>query len=121
MKTFLSGVAAVALAAGVLAASPAQATLQIAFTDGTNVVTCADGQACDLAGPCQQPDHPQRECAGPLAIIGTVAAFTFGTPDSLQLSTSLIQNTGDTLGHLSIVVGDTNFVGPVSAMRRAPR
>jgi hypothetical protein len=34
-----------------IGASPAKATLQIAFTDGSTVVTCADGQSCDLAGP----------------------------------------------------------------------
>ena len=35
------------LTAALLASTaiPAAATLQIAFTDGTNVVTCADGQA----------------------------------------------------------------------------
>ena len=108
------------LAATILAgaATAANATLQIAFTDGTNVVTCADGQACDLAGPANNIII-LNETVGAFHIIGTVAASTFGSPDSLQLSTSLIQNTGDTSGNLAIIVGDTNFVGPVDAVRES--
>lgn len=99
-------------------ATPAHAVLQIAFTDGTNVITCADGQACDLSsGPNSL--IILNENVGAFHIIGTVAASTFGSPDNLQLSTSLIQNTGSSLGHLSIIVGDTNFVGPVSAVRES--
>ena len=100
------------------AATAANATLQIAFTDGTNVVTCADGQACDLAGPANNIII-LNETVGAFHIIGTVAASTFGSPDSLQLSTSLIQNTGDTSGNLAIIVGDTNFIGPVDAVRES--
>jgi hypothetical protein len=96
----------------------AHATLQIAFTDGVNVVTCADGQACDLAGPANNIII-LNETVGAFHIIGTVAASTFGPPDSLQLSTSLIQNTGDTTGSLRIVVGDTNFLSPVSSIRES--
>ena len=108
------------LAATILAgaATAANATLQIAFTDGTNVVTCADGQACDLAGPANNIII-LNETVGAFHIIGTVAASTFGSPDSLQLSTSLIQNTGDTSGNLAIIVGDTNFIGPVDAVRES--
>ncbi len=107
--------------AGALLAStviPAAATLQIAFTDGTNVITCADGQACDLAGPSNNIII-LNETVGAFHIIGTVAASTFGSPNNLQLSSSLIQNTGDTTGNLAIIVGDTNFVGPVNAVRES--
>lgn len=100
-------------------AAPAHATLQIAFTDGTTVITCADGQACDLAGPANNIII-LNETVGQFHIIGTVAASLSSTgEDNLQLSTSLIQNSGTTLGHLGIVVGDTNFIGPVNAVRES--
>jgi hypothetical protein len=99
--------------------SPAKATLQIAFTDGTNVVTCADGQSCDLAGP----EHNiiiLNETVGAFHIIGTVAAsLSSSGEDNLQFSTSLISNSGSSEGALRIVVGDTNFTGPVNAVRES--
>jgi hypothetical protein len=99
--------------------SPANATLQIAFTDGVNVVTCADGQACDLAGPANNI-IVLNETVGAFHIIGTVAASTSSPGDNnLQFSTSLIQNSGSTLGHLAAIVGDTNFIGPVNAVRES--
>ena len=109
----LAGVALAALT------SVANATLQIAFTDGTNVITCADGQACDLAGPAHNIII-LNETVGAFHIIGTVAASTSAAAgDNLQLSTSLIQNTGDSLGHLSIIVGDNNFLPPVSSIQES--
>ena len=100
-----------------------RATLQIAFTDGTNVVTCADGQACDLAGPANNiiilnetvgafARHHRRNWWPP-------ASVCKAADDNLRLSTSLIQNSGSTLGHLSVIVGDTNFVGPVTDVRES--
>ena len=100
-------------------AAPASATLQIAFTDGTNVVTCADGQACDLAGPINNI-IVLNETVGNFNIIGTVAASSSALgQDNLQFSTSLIRNTGSTLGHLTAIVGDTNFIGPVNDVRES--
>ena len=114
IKSLLAGAALTALAA-----SPALATLQIAFTDGTNVVTCADGQACDLAGPAHNI-IVLNETVGAFHIIGTVAASSSALGnDNLQFSTSLIQNSGSTLGHLVAIVGDTNFIGPVNAVRES--
>jgi hypothetical protein len=107
-----------ALLAGI-GVSPASATLQIAFTDGTNVVTCADGQSCDLAGPAHNIII-LNETVGAFHIIGTVAASVSGSAeDNLQFSTSLISNSGSSTGALRIVVGDTNFVGPVNAVRES--
>ena len=83
------------------------------------MVTCADGQACDLAGPANNIII-LNETVGAFHIIGTVAASVAGKgDDNLQFSTSLIQNTGSTLGHLAMIVGDTNFVGPVNAVRES--
>jgi hypothetical protein len=108
-----------AVASLLVFATPAFATLQIAFTDGTNVVTCADGQACDLAGPANNI-IVLNENVGAFHIIGTVAPSVSGVgEDNLQFSTSLIQNTGSTLGHLMAIVGDTNFIGPVNAVRES--
>ena len=107
------------LGATLFSVMPANAVLQIAFTDGTSVVTCADGQACDLAGPTSNIII-LNETVGAFHIIGTVAASSSALGnDNLQLSTSLIQNSGDTLGHLGIIVGDTNFIGPVDAVRES--
>jgi hypothetical protein len=115
MKNLLLGTTLLAA----LGAAPAHATLQIAFTDGTNVVTCADGQACDLAGPTNNIII-LNETVGAFHIIGTVAASSSALgDDNLQFSTSLIQNTGSALGHLSIIVGDNNFIGPVEAVRES--
>ena len=118
MKKLVSLLAS-ASALALLAASPASATLQIAFTDGTNVVTCADGQACDLAGPANNI-IVLNETVGAFHIIGTVAASSSAVgDDNLQFSTSLIQNTGSTLGHLTAIVGDTNFIGPVNSVEES--
>ena len=112
-RALLVGTALAALA------GPAHATLQIAFTDGTNVVTCADGQSCDLSGPSNNI-LILNETVGAFRIVGTVAASVSGVgDDNLQFSTSLIQNTGSTLGHLTAIVGDTNFVGPTEAVRES--
>jgi PEP-CTERM motif len=109
----LAGVASLALM------SAAHATLQIAFTDGSTVVTCADGQACDLAGPANNIII-LNTTVGAFHIIGTVAASVSGTgEDNLQFSTSLISNSGSSEGHLSMIVGDTNFVGPVNSIRES--
>ena len=114
-KYLLMGVAAAAL----FGAQPAQATLQIAFSDGSTVVTCADGQACDLAGPSNNIII-LNTTVGAFHIIGTVAASVSGAgEDNLQFSTSLISNSGPSTGALRIVVGDTNFVGPVNGIRES--
>ena len=113
IKTLLASTILAALAV------PANATLQIAFTDGTSVVTCADGQACDLAGPINNI-IVLNETVGNFNIIGTVAASNSAAgADNLQFSTSLIRNTGSTLGHLTAIVGDTNFIGPVNDVRES--
>ena len=115
MKNFLLGTTLLAA----MGAAPAHATLQIAFTDGVNVVTCADGQACDLAGPSSNIII-LNTTVGAFHIIGTVAASSSALgDDNLQFSTSLIQNTGTTLGHLTAIVGDTNFAGPVTAVEES--
>ena len=110
-----------ALAGALLASTaiPAAARLQIAFTDGTSVITCADGQACDLSGPSNNI-LVLNETVGAFHIVGTVAASTSALGgNNLQFSTSLIQNTGPTLGHLTAIVGDTNFIGPADAVRES--
>ena len=112
------------LASTVLAAigaAPAHATLQIAFTDGTNVVTCADGQACDLAGPTNNIII-LNETVGAFHIIGTVAASSSALgDDNLQFSTSLIQNTGPTWGTSRSLLATTISSGRWMRSTRAHR
>ena len=99
--------------------APAHAVLQIAFTDGVTTVTCADGQACDLSGGANNI-LILNETVGAFHIVGTVAAsLSSSGGDNLQLSTSLIQNSGSTLGHLGIIVGDNNFLGPITGVNES--
>ena len=99
--------------------APAHAVLQIAFTDGTTTITCADGQACDLSGGANNIII-LNETVGNFHIVGTAAAsLSSSGGDNLQFSTSLIQNSGASLGHLGIIVGDNNFAGPITGINES--
>jgi hypothetical protein len=92
--------------------SPAHATLQIAFTDGTNVFTCADQAACDM-----------NTTTGNLLRINTVVGnFDIEVTAAVSIMgkiNGIITNTGTTPGTLTMIVGDTNFSAPVSLVRES--
>jgi hypothetical protein len=104
--------AATALVGALSAVSPADATLTIAFTDGTNTFSCSDGSACDFAGQVGNL-LTLNTTVGNFRIFGTLATETFGTTNELTMSNFGIVNNG-AAGHLSFLVGDTGFSAPVS-------
>ena len=80
------------------------------------------GQSCDLAGPANNiiiliVDQTVNGAFVQLARSRQSFEFAQARRCQLQLSTSLIQYTGTGIGNLGIIVGDTNFVGPVEAVR----
>src|SRR4029077_14794531 len=106
------------LAATLLAAfgaSPARATLDVAFSDGTNVVTCADQTSYDLDGAVKNL-LLINTVVGNFRVEGTFAASTAG---DLSFSNLTIFNNGATTGTLRLVVGDTDFAFPVTGIRES--
>jgi hypothetical protein len=96
------------------AAAPASATLQLAISDGVNLFTCKDGQlSCDLSGGANNLLTVGTTLGGAFVQI-TLAQSTFGAHNSLQLSSSNIENFGGTPVTLTLLASDTNFLSPVS-------
>jgi hypothetical protein len=98
--------------------SPAHATLQIAFTDGTNVFTCADQAACDMNTTTGNLLRINT-VVGNFDIEVTAAVSIMGKIDNLSVVNGIITNTGTTSGTLTMIVGDTNFSAPVSSVRES--
>ena len=95
-------------------AAPARATLDVAFSDGTTIVTCADQTACDLDGAAKNL-LLINTVVGNFRIEGTFAASSSG---DLSFSNLTIFNNGATTGTLRLIVGDTDFA---DAGHRHPR
>src|SRR4029077_4256483 len=100
-----------------LAASPASAVLTISFQDVGSAITasCSDGAACDNQGAANQVLQV-NQVVGQFQIIGTFAASNTGT---LQASNLAIFNIGSTTDTLQLLVGQTGFAAPVSAINEA--
>jgi hypothetical protein len=98
-----------------LGASPANATLDVAFTDGTTTVTCADQTSCDLDGAAKNV-LLINTVVGNFRIEGTFALSSSGDLSSSNLT---IFNNGATTGTLRMVVGDTDFAIPVTGIRES--
>jgi hypothetical protein len=98
-----------------LGAAPAKATLDVAFTDGTSVVTCADQTSCDLDGAAKNL-LLINTVVGNFRVEGTFAASTSG---DLSFSNLTIFNNGASTGTLRLVVGDTDFTSPVTGIRES--
>jgi PEP-CTERM motif len=108
-KLLLAGAALVALAV------PAYATLDVSFSDGTHIFTCADGMSCDEDG-----------ATGNLLLINTIVGnfriegtFALSGPGDLSTSNLTIFNLGGGTGTLQMVVGDTSFKAPVTGIRES--
>jgi hypothetical protein len=93
-------------------ASPAYATLSIAFANGASTLQCQDGQACDLSGPTSNLLVLNQQ-VGAFHVEGSFAASTFG-PNSLSDSNLTITNTSGSAATLTFAVGDTSFLSPVA-------
>jgi len=119
----MMGIRTTALAAmglgALIAAQPASATLQIAFTDGTTIVTCADGQlGCDLAGAAKNL-LTLNTTVGDFTVFGTLSFSTSGTANHLDLSSFGVINNGPGTGTLTMVLSDTGFTAPVSSVNES--
>lgn len=77
--------------------------------------SCTDGAACDNQGAANQVLQV-NQIVGNFQIIGTFAASTTG---SLQSSNLAIFNIGGSTDTLNMLVGQTGFAVPVSAINQA--
>ena len=116
-KLKTAALAATALCA--LAATPAKAVLQFAFTDGTSVFTCADQQVgCDF-DPSQKNVVNVFATVGNFSILATVATSSSGSVNNLEITNAVIRNAGSLPETLTMVVGDTGFTAPVHSIDEA--
>lgn len=99
--------------------SPAYATLQISISDGVHTFTCADGQAgCDLGGGANNL-LTLNTVVGNFDVFGTLSLSTLGGLNNLSMSSFDIKNTGATTGTVTLLVSDTNFVGPTKRVNES--
>ena len=110
MKSILLAAAALALAFG---AAPADARLQLSIGSGASTFTCFDGElSCDLSGGANNLLTVDTTVGGAFIQL-TLTQSTFGKVNSLQLSSSNIE---DTLGvpiTVTLLASDTGFTAPV--------
>jgi hypothetical protein len=98
----------------IAAASPAIARLQLSISDGTSTFTCFDGQlSCDVSGGANNLLTIDQTVGGAFVQI-TLAQSTFGSHNSLQLSSSSILNETGAPLTIKLLASDTNFLPPVS-------
>ena len=105
------------LGVGLGFASPANALLVVTFHDvATNTtVSCADGAACDNGGQANQVVQ-LNQVVGNFQIIGTFASSDSNT---LQASNLAIINQSAVTDTLQMLVGQTGFASPISAINEA--
>ena len=103
--------AALALAFG---AAPADARLQLSIGSGASTFTCFDGQlSCDESGGANNLLTIDTTVGGAFVQL-TLTQSTFGAHNSLQLSSSNIENTLGVPITVTLLASDTNFTQPVS-------
>ena len=104
------------LTAALLASTalPAAARLQLSIGVGASTFTCFDGQlSCDVSGGANNLLTIDQTVGNAFVQI-TLAQSTFGAHNTLQLSSSSIENTGLTPITIKLLASDTNFDPPVS-------
>jgi hypothetical protein len=110
MRKLLAGAAFCAL----MAASPADARLQLSIGVGASTFTCFDGQlSCDLSGGANNLLTVDQTIGGAFVQL-TLAQSTFGAHNTLQLSSSNIEDLLPTPITVTLLASDTDFVKPVS-------
>ena len=110
MKSFLLA-GALALALG---ATPAHARLQLSIGSGASTFTCFDGQlSCDQSGGANNLLTVDTTVGGAFVQL-TLAQSSFGAVNSLQLSSSNIENTGLAPITVTLLASDTGFLAPVT-------
>jgi hypothetical protein len=109
--------------AGVLAlafgAAPAHATLQLSIGAGGSVFTCADGQlSCDQSGGANNLLTVDTTVGGAFVQL-TLTQSTFGKVNTLQLSSSNIENTTGVPLTVTLLASDTGFLSPVTFIQNS--
>jgi hypothetical protein len=95
-------------------ATPANARLQLSIGVGAATFTCFDGQlSCDLSGGANNLLTVDQTIAGAFVQL-TLAQSTFGAHNTLQLSSSNIEDLLPTPITVTLLASDTGFVKPVS-------
>jgi len=105
-----------AVAAALLAAAPiaAEARLQLSIGVGAATFTCFDGQlSCDVSGGANNLLTIDQTVGGAFVQL-TLAQSTFGAHNTLQLSSSNIENTSAAPLTVTLLASDTGFAAPAS-------
>ena len=106
--------AASALAFALAFHAPAEARLQLSIGSGASTFTCFDGElSCDLSGGANNLLTIDTTVGGAFVQL-TLTQSTFGAHNSLQLSSSNIENTLAAPITVSLLASDTGFTSPVS-------
>ena len=109
LKRFLASAAALALTAGA-----AHATLQLSIGVGGSVFSCSDGElSCDVSGGAKNLLVIDQTINGAFVQL-TLTQSTFGAHNTLQLSSSNIENTTATPLTVTLLASDTGFDAPAS-------
>jgi hypothetical protein len=109
----LAGVAAIA---AIALAQPANATLQLSIGANGNTFTCQDGQlGCDLSGGANNLLTVNTLVGGAFVQI-TLVQSTSGPVNTLQMSSSNIENQSGAPIVVTLLASQTDFVGPVVAI-----
>ena len=110
LKRFLGSLAALALSAGV-----SHATLQLSIGVGGSTFTCADGQlGCDVSGGANNLLTIDQTINGAFVQL-TLAQSTFnGAHNTLQLSSSNIENLTGAPITVTLLASDTGFTAPAT-------
>ena len=104
----------VSAAAIALTASAAEARLQLSIGVGASTFTCFDGQlSCDVSGGANNLLTIDQTVGGAFVQL-TLAQSTFGRLNTLQLSSSNIENTTGAPITVTLLASDTNFTAPAS-------
>jgi hypothetical protein len=103
-----------AAALALVIASPADARLQLSIGSGLSTFTCFDGElSCDVSGGANNLLTVDTTVGGAFVQL-TLTQSTFGAHNSLQLSSSNIENTLGVPITVTLLASDTGFAEPVS-------
>jgi len=115
-QILLAGIAAVATIAFVPSAN---ATLQLSIGANGSTFTCADGQlGCDLSGGANNLLTVNTLVGGAFVQI-TLTQSTAGATNSLQLSSSNIENQSGAPLTVTLLASQTDFIGPVTSVNNS--
>jgi hypothetical protein len=97
-----------------LTSAPADARLQLSIGSGASIFTCFDGElSCDQSGGANNLLTVDTTVGGAFVQL-TLTQSTFGAHNSLQLSSSNIENTLGVPITVTLLASDTGFTAPVS-------